>query len=154
MNRSAGVDLEELLCFDLYAASRAMTRRYRPLLERHGLTYPQYLVVVVLGGRGPLSIKELASLLHLDHGTLTPILRRLEGSDVIRRGPAPGDGRSWVLELTAAGQAIFEDSDRVQCRLLEVLGLSADEVRELQLQLRRVASSLDAEQAGGLTAPV
>lgn len=135
--------LDELVCFDLYAASRAMTRRYRPLLEEHGLTYPQYLVVVMLGGAGPSSIKQLASTLRLDHATLTPLLRRMEDARLLRRDRDPADGRSYVLDLTERGREVHAAADAVQCRIVEDLGLSPDEVRELQTTLRRVTASMD-----------
>lgn len=75
-----GHALDELVCFDLYVASRALTRRYRPVLERHGITYPQYLVVLFLGSTGPSGIKDVAEALRLDHATLTPMLRRVEAA--------------------------------------------------------------------------
>ena len=135
--------LEELLCFDLYAASRAMTRRYRPLLERHGLTYPQYLVVVVLGGTGPRSIKDLATTLRLDHATLTPLLRRLEESGLVSRRRDPEDGRSFLLELTDRGREVHAATDDVQCRINDDLTLSTERVRELQAALRAVADAME-----------
>ena len=80
--------LDELFCFDLNAASRALTRRYRPLLKEYGLTYPQYLVLVVLGGAGPcVPIKEFAGTLRLDHATLTPMLQRMEEADLFAVTP-------------------------------------------------------------------
>ena len=116
--------LEELVCFDLYAASRAMTRRYRPLLEKHGLTYPQYLVVVVLGGAGASSIKQLAGALRLEHATLTPLLRRMEDAELVRRQRDPEDGRSYLLDLTERGRDVYAAADDVQCQITDDLGLS------------------------------
>ena len=135
--------LDELVCFDLYAASRAMTRRYRPLLEAHDLTYPQYLVVVVLGSNGAASIKQLAGTLRLDHATLTPLLRRLEEAGLVRRERDPADGRSSLLELTPRGREVHAAADEVQCRIVEDLGLDPDRVRELQLTLRGITASMD-----------
>lgn len=135
--------LDELVCFDLYAASRAMTRRYRPLLEAHDLTYPQYLVVVVLGSTGAASIKQLAGTLRLDHATLTPLLRRLEEAGLVRRERDPADGRSSLLELTSRGREVHAAADEVQCRIVEDLGLDPDRVRELQLTLRGITASMD-----------
>lgn len=139
---TAGV-LDELVCFDLYAASRAMTQRYRPLLEEHGITYPQYLVVVVLGGAGPRSIKQLAGTLRLDHATLTPLLRRMEESGLLRRERDPADARSSVLDLTGRGREVLRAAEAVQCRLVEDLALAPEQVRDLQLTLRAVTASMD-----------
>lgn len=135
--------LDELLCFDLYAASRAVTRRYRPLLEQHGLTYPQYLVVVVLGGDGPRSIKELAGTLRLDHATLTPLLRRMEDAGLLARERDHEDRRTVQLTLTDRGGEVFAAAEEIQCTIREDLGLTPEEVRGLQLLLRHVATSAE-----------
>lgn len=135
--------LEDLLCFDLYAASRAMTRRYRPLLADLGLTYPQYLVVVALGATGPASIKELAGTLRLDHATLTPLLQRMESAGLLTRERDPADRRSVQLALTEQGQAAYRASEDVQCTMSEDFGLTAEQQRELQLTLRKVTASIE-----------
>lgn len=135
--------LDELLCFDLYAASRALTRRYRPLLEEHGLTYPQYLVLVVLGGTGPSSIKVLAGTLRLDHATLTPMLRRMEEAGLLSRDRDPHDARVVQLALTEHATRIHAAFGQIQCRIREDLGLTPDEARRLQLMLRDVATSVE-----------
>ncbi|QYJ03365.1 MarR family transcriptional regulator [Nocardioides panacisoli] len=135
--------LDELLCFDLYAASRAMTRRYRPLLEELGLTYPQYLVIVVLGATGPAPIKDLVGALRLDHATLTPMLRRMEDAGLLQRERDPVDRRSYRLSLAERGWEAHEATERVQCTIREDFGLSADEVRDLQLVLRRASVAME-----------
>lgn len=135
--------LDELFCFDLYAASRAMTRRYRPLLEEHGVTYPQYLVLVVLGGAGPSSIKELAGTLRLDHATLTPMLRRMEEAGLLARDRDPDDARVVRLALTEHALRIHAAFDQIQCRIRDDLGLAPEDARSLQLMLRDVATSVE-----------
>lgn len=135
--------LDELLCFDLYAASRAMTRRYRPLLEELGLTYPQYLVVVVLGATAPSSIKQLAETVQLDHATLTPLLRRMESAGLLMRERDPADGRSFRLRLTDQGRHVHAATEDVQCTIREELGLTPDQIHRLQLVLRGVAISIE-----------
>ncbi|MDQ3106139.1 MAG: MarR family transcriptional regulator [Actinomycetota bacterium] len=135
--------LDELLCFDLYAASRALTRRYRPLLEEHGLTYPQYLVLVVLGGAGPSSIKELVGTLRLDHATLTPILRRMEKAGLLARDRDLDDARVVRLALTEHGTRVHAVTETVKCRISADLGLTPDEAHRLQLALRDVATSAE-----------
>lgn len=136
--------LDEQLCFDLYAASRAVTRRYRPLLEELELTYPQYLAVLVLGSTGPASIKEVAGAMRLDHATLTPMLRRMERSQLIERRQDPDDRRSTLLELTEHGWEVHAATERVQCLLREELDLDDEQLRELQLTLRGVAAAMEA----------
>lgn len=140
--------LDEMLCFDLYAASRALTRRYRPLLAEHDLTYPQYLVIVVVGASESASIKDLAGALRLDHATLTPLLRRLEAAGLLTRETDAQDRRSRRFTLTERGRQVHADSDAVQCRIREELGLTPDEMRDLQLRLRRVAASAQAALGG------
>ena len=135
--------LDDLFCFDLYAASRALTRRYRPLLAEHGLTYPQYLVLVVLGGAGPTSIKELAGTLRLDHATLTPMLRRMEDAGLLARDRDRHDARVVRLALTEHAVRIHAAFDQIQCRISEDLGLAPEEARRLQLMLRGVATSVE-----------
>ena len=135
--------LDDLFCFDLYAASRALTRRYRPLLAEHGLTYPQYLVLVVLGGTGPTSIKELAGTLRLDHATLTPMLRRMEDAGLLARDRDRHDARVVRLALTEHAVRIHAAFDQIQCQIGEDLGLAPEEARRLQLMLRGVATSVE-----------
>lgn len=135
--------LDELLCFDLYAASRAMTRRYRPLLSELGLTYPQYLVVVALGATGPASIKQLAGTLRLDHATLTPLLQRMESAGLLTRERDPADRRSVLLGLTEQGQDAYVATEDVQCTISEDFGLTAEQQRDLQVTLRNVTASIE-----------
>jgi DNA-binding MarR family transcriptional regulator len=139
--RHGGI-LDELVCFDLYVASRAMTRRYRPVLDEHGITYPQYLVVLYLGETGPSTIKDVAEALRLDHATLTPMLRRMQAQDLIAREVDANDRRSVRLALTSRGRHVHAGADRVQCTIRDDLGLTADELRHLQTTLRRVESAM------------
>ena len=93
--------LDDQMCFALYAASRAVTGLYRPQLESLGLTYPQYLVLLVLWEQGEVSVKEVGIALQLDYGTLTPLLKRLESNGLLRRERCPTDERAVNLTLTA-----------------------------------------------------
>jgi DNA-binding MarR family transcriptional regulator len=141
--RRVGDALDALVCFDLYVASRAMTRRYRPVLEQHSITYPQYLVVMYLGSAGPSTIKEVAAALRLDHATLTPMLRRMEARQLIVREHEPHDRRSVRLTLTPQGEQIHTASDELQCTMRDDLGMSPDEIRDLQRVLRRIERAMD-----------
>src|ERR1051325_6626319 len=98
-----GTGLEQMICFDLYAASRAMTGLYRPELDALGLTYPQYLALRVLWHRGPTTVRDLGKLLDLDSGTLSPLLKRLETAGHVRRERGTTDERTVEVHLTASG---------------------------------------------------
>lgn len=135
--------LDDLVCFDLYVASRAVTRRYRPMLDRHDLTYPQYLVIVHLGADGPSSVKDVAGALRLDHATVTPLLQRMESRGLLDRTRDPADRRSSLLALTDAGREILADAEQIQCVITADLGLAADEINVLQNMLRRIEASMN-----------
>jgi DNA-binding MarR family transcriptional regulator len=98
--------LDEQLCFALYSASRAMTRTYAPLLEPLGLTYPQYVVLLVLWERDGVPVHEIGARLALDSGTLTPLLKRLERQGLVERRRGSDDERVVRIHLTAAGRAL------------------------------------------------
>ena len=106
MTDRATVSLNKQLCFAIYSASHAFTRAYRVLLEPLGLTYPQYLVLLVLWERDGMRVKEIGTQLFLDSGTLTPLLKRLEGLGYVRRMRDAGDERQVTILLTPAGQAL------------------------------------------------
>ena len=139
--KATAPELEELLCFDLYAASRAVTAAYRPILSEVDLTYPQYLVLVVLWGRGEGTIKELSRALRLDHGTLTPLLRRMETMGLLTRERSSTDERSVTVRLAARGESLRAHRDRIQCDVEAALGLSGDQARVLSSLLRQVTDS-------------
>ncbi|TPQ46538.1 MarR family transcriptional regulator [Prosthecomicrobium hirschii] len=98
--------LEDQICFALYGALQAMTRAYKPLLEPLGLTYPQYLVMLVLWERDGLSVGEIGDRLGLDSGTLTPLLKRLEGAGYLKRSRDKADERVVRVVLSRAGDAL------------------------------------------------
>lgn len=139
--------LEAMLCFDLYAASRALTAAYRPVLAEHGLTYPQYLVLVALWSTDDVTIKHLATALHLDHATLTPLLRRLEERGLLSRVRSVEDGRSVRVALTAIGDEMRSIVDDVHCAVVDAVGLTASERGAVQDALRRLTANLAARGA-------
>ena len=134
--------LEDLLCFDLYAASRAVTALYRPLLEQLGLTYPQYLVLVLLQPDEVRPISTIARDLQLDHGTLTPLLRRLESAGLLSRTRSTQDERVVQIALTADGLALKSRFDAVRCTIVEAMDLTEPAARDLQQTLRMLARSV------------
>jgi DNA-binding MarR family transcriptional regulator len=139
--------LDDQLCFALYAASRAMTSLYRPLLDELGLTYPQYLVMIVLWERGSSSVKELGAALHLDYGTLSPLLKRLEGAGLLRRERRAHDERSVQVVLTDAGAALREGARAIPPVIRAATGLAAQESEGLRVALRRLTASVTARTA-------
>src|SRR5690349_22629596 len=100
------VALDKMICFQLYAATRAMTSLYRPLLDPHGVTYPQYLVLQVLWHDGPTTVRDLGRTLRLDSGTLSPLLKRLEAQGWLLRSRGTDDERIVLVTLTDSGQQL------------------------------------------------
>ncbi|MER5429205.1 MarR family transcriptional regulator [Streptomyces sp. NPDC002588] len=127
--------LDEQLCFALYAAQRAVTAAYRPLLDELGLTYPQYLVLLVLWERGEIPVKELAAALRLDYGTMSPLLKRLEAAGLVRRERSARDERSVLVACTGRGEELKGRASRVPGALLSATGLEMAEVARLREEL-------------------
>ena len=128
--------LSEQLCFDLYAASRAVTAAYRPALAPLGLTYPQYLVLLVLWEEGDCTVRHLSDALRLDHGTLTPLLRRMELAGLVARRRDNVDERFVVVSLTGKGDDLRQHATRIHCDMKEALGLDEQQFTALQSTLR------------------
>ncbi|MEU1199504.1 MarR family transcriptional regulator [Streptomyces sp. NPDC005813] len=132
--------LGDQLCFALYAAQRAVTAAYRPLLDELGLTYPQYLVMLLLWEHGETTVKELASALHLDYGTVSPLLKRLEAAGMVRRERSERDERSVLVALTGRGEMLRERAADVPQALLEATGLCGAEAERLREELGQLAA--------------
>lgn len=132
--------LEEMVCFDLHAASRAMTAVYRPLLEPLGLTYPQYLVLTVLWERGPQPIGAIVERLEMDYGTISPLVKRLESHGLVRRVRSAQDERQVEVALTDDGDRLRAEAPRIRAAITEALGLTARQAEELHRVLRRVTA--------------
>ncbi|MFC4498661.1 MULTISPECIES: MarR family winged helix-turn-helix transcriptional regulator [Streptomyces] len=141
--------LDDQLCFALYAAQRAVTSAYRPLLDELGLTYPQYLVLLVLWERGEIPVKDLAAALRLDYGTMSPLLKRLEAAGLVRRDRSPHDERSVLVTCTPRAQDLKSRATRVPAALLASTGLDLPTVARLREELRDLAEKAQgaAEQA-------
>ena len=143
------LDLDAQLCFPLYAATRAVTRAYGTLLEKTGLTYPQYLALLALwGADGPMTVGELGARLRLDSGTLTPLLKRLESAGYVLRSRDPADERRVRVEVTDAGWQLRDKVAGVPLELFSTLGLEGDDAAELRRLLARVVERLDAGMIG------
>jgi DNA-binding MarR family transcriptional regulator len=139
-DRTSAVD--DLLCFALYAASRAVTAAYRPLLQDLGLTYPQYLVMVALWERESMPVKDLGDALQLDYGTLTPLLKRLEAAGLITRQRRVDDERSVQVGLTPEGSAMRSATSGVTTAIGDAMGLPEAEVDRLRDALRRLTANV------------
>ena len=139
--------LDNQVCFALYAANRALTALYRPLLETLGLTYPQYLVMLVLWeSREPVTVSRLGTRLRLDSGTLTPLLKRLESRGLVKRLRSREDERVVELVLTQEGQDLRDQARSVPRDILCRSGLAPEDALDLRDQLRALLARID-EQA-------
>ncbi|MFE9452709.1 MarR family winged helix-turn-helix transcriptional regulator [Streptomyces sp. NPDC006739] len=136
--------LDRQICFSLHAASRAFNGVYRVILKDLGLTYPQYLVMLVLWEQGDLPVKTLGAHLRLDSGTLSPLVKRLEGAGLVRRERSARDERSVQVRLTGEGAELRERALQVPRRIAEATGLDLAEIGELRERLDRLTSALDA----------
>ncbi len=134
--------LDHQLCFELYSASLAMTKLYKPLLEELGLTYPQYLAMLALWERDGVSVSALGERLFLDSGTLTPLLKRLEVAGLIARVRAVEDERRVHISLTAEGRKLKTHAARIPGCVLAASQCSVSEIQALTQQVRALRERL------------
>jgi DNA-binding MarR family transcriptional regulator len=137
--------LDNHLCFALYAASNHMTRLFVPFLKKLGVTYPQYLVLVVLWERGAQGVGELASALQMDLGTLSPMLKRLEAKGLVTRRRQAEDERRVLVDLTTKGVSLRKRTEQMLGEFYCFLNMPLDELFELKDRLRNFVSSAGAE---------
>ena len=133
--------LERQVCFALAVATRSVLGIYRPILEPMGLTHPQYLVMLALWGRSPLSVKELGQLLQLDSPTLSPLLKRLASAGLVTRTRSRDDERQLAIELTPAGVALRQQALQIPPAVIAQLGMELDELESLHAALTRVIAA-------------
>ncbi|MUL48193.1 MarR family transcriptional regulator [Mycobacterium sp. CBMA293] len=136
--------LDRQLCFALYSASRAMTAAYRPILSELNLTYPQYLVLLVLWEEDQVTVRRLGERLQLDSGTLSPLLKRLEANGFIRRERSLHDERQVEVTLTPAGRKLEGKAQCIPERLGAQTGITEQEAADLRDAIRRLADALTA----------
>ena len=142
---TAGADalqLDNQLCFAVYSASLAMTKAYKPLLDALGLTYPQYLVMLVLWEHGALSVSELGARLFLDSGTLTPLLKRMESGGWLQRARSLEDERRVRVSLTPAGRKLKSRATRIPECLVHASGCTVGELMSLTGRVRQLRDRL------------
>jgi DNA-binding MarR family transcriptional regulator len=141
------LDLDQQLCFSVYAAAHAFNRFYKPLLAPLGLTYPQYLVLLVLWKGDGVPLGNIGERLGLDSGTLTPLLKRMEAAGLLLRQRAAGDERQVLVTLTEKGRALEARAANFPTTIGEAAGCSAIELDDLRQRLFALGRQLDAAVA-------
>ena len=135
--------LENQLCFPLYACAKEVTRRYKPFLDPLGLTYTQYITMMVLWEKREVRVKDLGEVLYLDSGTLTPLLKRLEQKGLITRSRYQDDERALCVQITDLGETLQEKAKSVPEEMRACLPLSAKEMQVLKKLLDRTLSAIE-----------
>ena len=138
------LQLDNQICFAVYSTAHAFNRVYKPLLDRLGLTYPQYLVMLVLWERDDVPVKDIGERLFLDSGTLTPLLKRLEAADLVRRSRSTEDERQVLIALTLRGQALKEKARAVPQGILAASACSIAELSAMKKELITLRDRLNA----------
>ena len=141
-NAQALQRLDNQLCFALYSSSLVMTKMYKPVLAKLGLTYPQYLVMLVLWESDRITVGELGERLFLDSGTLTPLLKRIEAAGLLTRTRAVDDERRVIVALSAAGRALRRRAEQVPLEVACATGCQLDEIATLTAQLQALRANV------------
>lgn len=140
----APLQLSNQLCFAIYSTAHAFNRVYKPLLDRLGLTYPQYLAMLVLWEQDGVTVKEIGERLFLDSGTLTPLLKRLEAAHLLKRNRSTEDERQVLISLTPQGQALKEKARAVPQAILAASACSVGELTAIRNELVALRDRLNA----------
>lgn len=142
MSKYNDLKLDNQLCFSLYAASREVIKRYKPCLDKFNLTYTQYIAMLVLWEDEKTTVKEMGKRLHLDSGTLTPLLKKIESMGLIKRYRDSNDDRVVIVELTEEGRKL---KDQITCVPKEIscrININRDEIESLKHELDNLLSKL------------
>lgn len=134
---------QDMLCFALYSASHAMSRVYRPILKRMGLTYPQLLVLVSLWAKDGQRVTDVGRELGLDSNTLTPLIQRMVGAGLVTKQRSTRDERVVTVHLTDRGKRLQNEADHIAATVFEATGLEPQEFTDLQAQVQRLRNHLD-----------
>ncbi|MBU1438895.1 MAG: MarR family transcriptional regulator [Gammaproteobacteria bacterium] len=140
--RKQALQLDKQLCFAMYSTSLLMTKMYKPMLEALGLTYPQYLVMLILWEKDGVALKDIGEQLHIDSGALTPVIKRMEVMGLLTRRRMPENERTLEICLTAAGWALQPAASDVNQRLGIQCGMAEPEITALRQQLTALRSRL------------
>lgn len=141
--------LNNQVCFPMYACSKEIVRQYGPHLKELGLTYTQYIVMMVLWEDEEISSRELAERLHLDYGTLTPVLKRLEQAEYITRERAAEDERTLTLTLTKTGKALKDKAVKIPSCMAAAMGLTGEEFETLYRLTYKALDNMESADKGG-----
>ena len=141
--------LENQLCFPLYVCSKEIVRRYTPFLDPLGLTYTQYIAMMVLWERREITVKEIGQILYLDSGTLTPMLKKLEAKGYIIRHRSREDERSVIVSLTEEGEALKKQAASVPTEMGACLNIAPEDAEILYKTLYRILGSLTEDKVNG-----
>jgi DNA-binding MarR family transcriptional regulator len=143
MAKAPALSLDDFLCFEVYSANHAFNRVYQPLLEKLHLTYPQYLVMVLLWERDDQTVGELGTRLSLESNTLTPLLKRLETPGYIKRNRDPADERQVRVRLTASGRTLRAKALHIPGCILAASGLDARTAKQLMTGITTLRRTLE-----------
>ncbi|MCH5585773.1 MarR family transcriptional regulator [Shimazuella sp. AN120528] len=142
MNKEDMLRLDSQLCFSIYACSREVIGLYRPLLDALEITYPQYLVLLVLWEQKQSTVKELGKKLYLDSGTLTPMLKRMEANGLVNRFRSKEDERTVLVSLTEKGETLKEKAYCIPEELIAKSGLTVEETKDMLRRLQALLGQL------------
>jgi DNA-binding MarR family transcriptional regulator len=138
--------LENQVCFPLYACSREIIKAYRPFLRKFGLTYTQYLVMLLLWSEKQLTAKAIGQYLHLDSGTLTPLLKKMEEKNLLCRERLEADERILVVAITSSGEQMREQAASIPAQMASCLAISAEEAKLLCQLIYKVLANLKTDE--------
>ena len=142
MEDYSDLQLDKQLCFRLYAASREVIKRYKPFLDEHNLTYTQYITMMVMWEAKKMTVKKIGEKLRLDSGTLTPLLKKLEAMEVIRKYRDPKDDRSVIVELTDKGLDLRDAVKDVPKKIMCTVGTDIEDLINLRESLDKLLNSM------------
>lgn len=135
--------IDNQLCFSLYAASKAVIKTYKPLLDKLGITYTQYITLLVLWEQDNITVKELGEKLYLDSGTLTPLLKRLEAMGILERTRDTEDERNVFVKLTEKGIKMRDDAFEIPAKVFCSTNLSLEDACDLRERLKLLLKNLE-----------
>ena len=142
-NNNDVLKIENQLCFPLYACAKEIVRRYKPFLDEIDLTYTQYIAMMVIWDKKEINVKSLGEKLYLDSGTLTPLLKKLEGKGFITRERNSDDERNLIVKITEEGENLKEKARCVPAQMRQCIDLTQEEAIQLYTILYKVLKSLD-----------
>lgn len=142
-DKYAAIRLKNQICFPLYACSKEIVRRYKPILDELDLTYTQYIVMMVLWERNEVNVKELGKELMLDSGTLTPLLKKLQSKGYIKRERMESDERNLRVTVTETGEALKDEAVKVQGKMSKCVTLDSSEAEELYKLLYKLLGTFE-----------